>query len=71
MKESFIEERLQICKECPIYSSIRGICNSALWLNPKTEEVSETPKNGYIRGCGCNIFFKTKSRSSHCIAGKW
>ena len=66
-----IEERERICKACPIFNPIDEKCNSRLWLNPDTDEVSTTPKPGFIRGCGCILPVKIKSLVSHCIAGKW
>ena len=69
MKEYSINERLEICNKCPIYS--RGRCNSRLYLNPKTNEVSTIPKIGFIRGCNCFIEVKAKNPNNHCIAGKW
>jgi hypothetical protein len=70
MKESNIEERLAICKKCPIFT-IDGRCNSKLWLNPDTNEVSTYAKIGYIRGCNCIIKVKARNPYNHCIAGKW
>ena len=66
-----IKEREQICKECPIYEPYKGICNPKLYLNPDTGDVSTTPKNGYIRGCGCMISYKLKNPNNHCTVGKW
>ena len=71
MKEQNINEKLEICKKCPIYAKARGICNSNLWLNPQTDEVSSSPRAGFIRGCGCFLQVKTKNPNSHCVAGKW
>ena len=69
MKEFNIDERLEICKKCPIYNN--GRCNSNLWLNPNTNEVSTYAKIGYIRGCNCLISVKVRNKFNHCIAGKW
>ena len=69
MKEFSIDERLAICRKCPIFNN--GKCNSNLWLNPDTDEVSTYAKIGYIRGCGCILNVKTKNPHNHCIAGKW
>lgn len=66
-----IEERLAICKKCPIYEPTRGRCNSNLWLNPDTDEVSTYARIGYIRGCNCIISIKAKNEYNHCVAGKW
>ena len=69
MREYSIEKRLEICNSCPIYSS--GRCNSKLWINPENDDVSTSPKAGYIRGCNCLIKVKAKNPNNHCIAGKW
>ena len=69
MKEYNTDERLSICRKCPIYSN--GNCNPKLYLNPDTNEVSITPKSGYIRGCGCYVLVKARNQYNHCIAGKW
>ncbi len=66
-----INDRLRICLECPIYSPSNGRCNSKLWINPDTNDVSTTAKNGYIRGCNCVVKIKMKNKNAHCIAGKW
>ena len=69
MNVSNIEQRLAICKKCPIYT--RGRCNSSLWLNPKTNEVSTYAKIGDVRGCNCMMEVKARNASNHCVAGKW
>ena len=65
-----INERLAICKRCPIFSS-QGRCNYNLWINPDTDEVSTTQKYGYVRGCNCIIKIKANNPNNHCVAGKW
>ena len=66
MQELSIEDRLKICNICPIYNN--GRCNSNLWLNPDTNEVSTYAKMGYIRGCNCYISVKARNPHNHCIA---
>lgn len=70
MKE-YDTERLQICKRCPIFKPSDETCNSNLWINPNTDEISDTAKPNYIRGCGCKVMIKMRNKNSHCIAGKW
>lgn len=68
------EERLEICKNCPIVKvdPVYGlICDSKKWLDPATGESSRIPHVGWKKGCGCKLRYKSKSPSSHCIAGKW
>lgn len=66
-----INDRMRICNECPIYSPSNGRCNSRLWINPETDEVSTKPKAGFIRGCNCVVRVKMKNLNAHCVAGKW
>ena len=66
-----IDKRKEICKRCPIYKPSNDSCNSNLWINPDTNEVSTTSKPGYVRGCGCIISVKSRNITNHCIAGKW
>ena len=72
MLEQSIEERLAICKKCPLYNELRGgRCNSNLWLNPETNEVSIYARIGYVRGCNCIVKIKARNPKNHCIAKKW
>ena len=71
MREQSIEERKKICDKCPIYNPTEGTCNSRLWLNPNTNEVSTYNKTGFVRGCGCIVSVKMRNLLNHCIAGKW
>lgn len=66
-----IDERLAICNNCPIYDPLGGRCNSNLWINPDTDEVSTYAKIGYVRGCNCVLRIKARNPHNHCIAGKW
>ena len=66
------ESRMKICKKCPIFKDVLGgICNSKLWLNPDTNEVSTEPKQGFFRGCGCILKKKVSVSYANCVAGKW
>lgn len=41
LNDNLKEKRMKICHQCPLYKDILGgICNSKLWLNPKTGDVS-------------------------------
>lgn len=72
INEELSKSRLQICYRCPLYSKkLGGICNSRLWLNPNTGDVSINRKEGYIRGCSCRLSPKTRLPNSKCPAGKW
>lgn len=68
------EERLEICKKCPIVKedpTYGPICDSTKWLNKNTGDWSRSPHIGWVRGCGCKLRWKTKNLISHCVAGKW
>lgn len=72
VNEDISKNRLQICYRCPLYSTrLGGVCNSRLWLNPNTEDVSTTKKPGYINGCSCRLLAKTRLPEAKCPAGKW
>jgi hypothetical protein len=66
-------ERLAICLKCPIVkeTSVGLVCDSNKWIDPKTSDVSETPKLNYKRGCACRLNAKTRVESNHCIVNKW
>ena len=66
-----IEERKRICEECPIFGPAKEVCNPKLWINPDTNDISTSPKAGYIKGCGCHVYIKMRNLSNHCVAGKW
>ena len=72
LNQDISETRLKICRICPIYSSqYGGLCNRKLWLNPKTGDVSIEKKDGYYKGCGCKLSWKTTVIDEQCPAGKW
>lgn len=68
---NMIEERIAICKVCAIYNAAQEKCSNILYLNPENNDVSLTPKDGYIKGCGCYIPTKVKRETNHCPAHKW
>jgi hypothetical protein len=47
------------------------VCNSKLWYNPETEDVSTVQKDGYSNGCGCRLKAKTTLPNATCPVGKW
>ena len=72
INEDISKSRLQICYRCPLYSTkLGGICNSRLWLNVDTGDVSLEKKEGYVRGCSCRLRPKTRLPEAKCPAGKW
>lgn len=72
LNKDLSEYRLDICRKCPIYvTKLGGICNSRLYLNPTTGDISTTEKDGYFEGCGCRLQAKTTLKEEECPAGKW
>lgn len=66
------QQRLKICYSCQLYlNKMGGICNNNKYLNPITNQVSDTSKDGYKRGCGCRIQAKTTLPDAHCPLNKW
>lgn len=65
-------ERLAICKKCPLYTdSLLGmICSDKKYINNEGK-VSYVPKPGYVRGCACIIAAKARGKENHCVVNKW
>lgn len=61
--------RQKICDDCPL--KINNTCNTNMWIDPTTMETSTTGKQGFVRGCGCRLSAKQKSKYSKCPAGFW
>lgn len=66
-----IEKRTNICKKCPICDLDKWVCSAKLYLNVETNDVSTSPKSGYIKGCGCLLSMKIKNPNKHCPVKKW
>lgn len=71
--ESLAQQRMAICKGCPLLKegSFGPQCNHSLWLNPATNETSTVAKEGFLRGCGCRLNAKTRLPEAKCPCGKW
>lgn len=67
------QTRLEICRKCPLYKSTTygPVCNSKLWVNTTTGEISNSKKPGYKNGCGCMLNNKTKLSYTSCPLSKW
>lgn len=72
-EEELYNERISICKDCPLYKDtpLGPVCNSSLYMNPINEDVSYSEQPGYTKGCGCRLNAKTRSLESKCPLGKW
>jgi len=72
-EEKLFNERMSICKQCPLYKETKfgPICNPDLYINPTTQETSNLPIHGWVKGCSCRLNAKTRSPKSKCIINKW
>lgn len=61
--------REEICNACPLKNG--NNCDTQKWINPQTMDVVNAPKEGFIKGCGCRLSAKQKSKASLCPAGFW
>lgn len=71
--EELSKERLKVCRKCPLYIKdfeLGAICNHRLYINEK-DEVSDRPKVGFKKGCGCLLRAKTRVTNAKCIINKW
>lgn len=68
-EEYIFSLREKICNGCPLKNG--NNCDTQRWINPQTLEVVTSPKDGFIRGCGCRLSAKQKSRLSRCPANFW
>lgn len=72
LNKDISKERMKICQKCPLFSlKYGGLCNNKLYIDPNTDDVSITPKDGYVRGCGCRLQAKTSLLNAKCIIDKW
>lgn len=68
-EEYIFAKRENICNACPLKNG--NNCDTQKWINPLTFEVATAPKDGFIRGCGCRLSAKQKSKQSRCPANFW
>ena len=70
----YSDERMKICRECPLYKKTAAfeVCNSELYISETDKQtVSDKPKTGFRRGCGCVLTKKVARPDARCIVGKW
>jgi hypothetical protein len=68
-EQELYEDRIAICKTCKIMKNdnvFGPICNSGLYLNPITDEVSYIPREGFNHGCGCVLSAKARVKEATC-----
>ena len=73
-KQDLYKARIKICRGCKLLrkdGAFGEVCNSRLYLNPETDEISKRNKPGFLQGCGCVLGSKTRVESAHCPTNKW
>lgn len=73
-EEELYLERMKVCSKCKLLKvdKIFGeTCNSTMYLNPKTNELSPIPRPGFIHGCGCVLGSKNRVKEAECPLKKW
>lgn len=67
IQDSFYKERLEICKQCPLYSkNTKGVKN----LKYKFWDLVNF-KKPFCTVCGCEIKAKASEEMETCPEGKW
>lgn len=71
--ENLSNKRLKICMKCPLYKKtpVGPICNSSLYISKDGKDVVNYGKEGYVKGCGCNLSKKVRLSNAKCIIRKW
>lgn len=68
------EQRINICRNCPLYKEtvLGPICNNK-WLDLDTGEVFENriDNKNMIKGCKCRLESKTRLEKAKCPASYW
>lgn len=65
-------ERIKICKKCPLYSErLGGVCDSKKCWDETKKQIVFYPGKGITCGCGCRLQAKTRLISSKCVLNKW
>lgn len=73
LNKNLVLARKKICKKCPLYAIKLGqeVCNSSLYINVNTNEVSTKKKPGFKNGCGCRLDAKLTLPGAVCPLSKW
>jgi hypothetical protein len=72
-QESLFNKRIKICEKCKLYidhPTFGPLCNNRLFINPITDEISNTKKEGFKKGCGCILRSKTRVVNAKCPINK-
>ena len=73
-EEDLFNERIKLCRSCKLLKEDKifgEICNSDLYIDPKSGETSTTKKQGFSNRCGCVLRSKTRVKNAHCPIARW
>ena len=73
-EQDLFKERISICRRCQLHKidTIFGeVCNKKLYVNPKTNEISNIIKEGFYNGCGCVLASKARVPRANCPLNRW
>lgn len=76
-EQKLYDKRKPICDSCKLKTKIDilgkqiELCNPNIYLNPTTDEISDTYKDGFYKGCGCRLEASTRVKDKVCPTGKW
>ena len=46
-------------------------CDDRKWISPDGTQSSFFKKDGWKKGCGCYLTYKTKNINNHCVIKLW
>lgn len=65
-------ERIKICKQCPLYSErLGGVCDAKKCLDETKNQMVSYPGKNITCGCGCRLQAKARLISAKCVLNKW
>lgn len=67
------DERIVICKECPLYSDtvLGPVCDSKKCWNKKENILETFPNGNNTCGCGCRLKAALRVKNKKCVLNKW
>ena len=67
----FAEERMKICKQCPLYNKEKDTCDKKRCWDKENQSVVSYPGKNIVCGCGCYMRAASKVLHKKCVLGKW
>ena len=70
-EQELSEQRMKICRECPLYNSKKDTCDSKRCWDTKANKLTDMPGKDVICGCGCRLQAKSRLEKAKCPIKKW